>query len=119
MKAKDKILVLLLTLIFAITVPIFILFLFHLIFADFYTKGFLTGMGHYLVCALMIVANSLSLPVIIYRSYKENIIEVEIINKDSFHNRIILSFLVSILIHIVLSILIENPFKEPPGLNFM
>lgn len=103
---KIKLLLIVISIFCSIIVPILILQLFYILFAEFYTKGFLTGMGHFLVCGIMIILNIVGSQILIQRQYtrvKENIIR-----------NIFIIITVSIILQVGLSIMIENPFKDPP-----
>lgn len=85
-----------------------------------YTKGFLTGIGHMLICMIMIIINAVSIPIIMNRSYKKNIIEDnEGDGGSSFLKTVFYTLSISIIVQISLNILIENPFKDPELPNLL
>lgn len=59
---RQKIMILIITMLISVVVPIAILMTFFLIFPDFYSKGFLTGLGQMLVCGVIIICNAIFLP---------------------------------------------------------
>jgi hypothetical protein len=115
--AKRKLLLVIIALLYSVIVPIMIVSLFFLLFPEFYTKGFLTGLGHMLICGIMILLNIFLIPIISLNYYKKFIIELTTDGKAQFTNRILILLSISVVTQVVLSILIENPFKDPPS-NF-
>jgi small-conductance mechanosensitive channel len=110
LKTKEKFLIIFFSLIFAIGIPILILFIFNFMFAEFYSKGFLNGIAHMFIGLIMIIVNAVSLPVITFKSYKKKSDDKKGNDSNKFILTIVLSLLISVFIQIVLSILIENPF---------
>ncbi|MBP1906334.1 polyferredoxin [Paenibacillus turicensis] len=107
MKKKNKQLLLIVISIFgSIILPILILQLFYILFAEFYTKGFLTGIGHLFVCGIMIIVNIVGSQILIQRQYNRV--------KKNIRRNIFIIITVSIILQVGLSIMIENPFKDPP-----
>ncbi|WP_217591935.1 hypothetical protein [Cohnella sp. GbtcB17] len=106
---RSKLKVGILTVLLSIVMPVLIQFIFRIIFADYYTHGgFLPGLGHYFVTALMIIVNLIAAPIIILSIYtkleQENIAEALL-------KRITIVFVASVIVQIGLSIWIENPFS--------
>lgn len=111
MKTRIEILLIVVLIFCSIVLPILILGLFHLLFAEFYTEGFLTGLGHLLVCGLMIILNICTSPILIHSQFHKG--------KEDLTRYIIIFFIVSIILQVTLSILIENPYKDPPLPNII
>jgi len=102
--------------IFSIAIPIAIISLFFLIFPDFYSKGFLTGIAQlYIVCPVMMIANLIISTAYLGEYFKSQTAENRVSqNKHKYFLRIG----ISILVQIGLNILIENPFRDPPSWGF-
>lgn len=95
--------------------PVLMQLIFSVIFADYYKNGFfLPGFGHYMVTALMIIVNLIAAPMIVFLNYPS--LEQEDLG-NILLTRITIIFAVSIVVQIVLSIMIENPFS-PSTPNF-
>ncbi|OKP84688.1 hypothetical protein A3842_07915 [Paenibacillus sp. P3E] len=109
MKTRMKLLLIVISIFCSIVLPVLILELFHLLFPEFYTKGFLTGLGHLLICGLMIILNIVTSQIIIHSQYNKG--------KEDMTRYIIIFIIVSIILQVTLSIMIENPFKDPPTIN--
>lgn len=90
----------------SIILPILILQLFYILFAEFYTKGFLTGIGHLFVCGIMIILNIVGSQILIQSRYNKE--------KKNLTRNIFIIIIASIILQAALSIMIENPFKDPP-----
>ncbi|OKP92963.1 hypothetical protein A3848_06185 [Paenibacillus sp. P32E] len=111
MKTRMKLLLIVISIFCSIVLPVLILELFHLLFPEFYTKGFLTGLGHLLICGLMIILNIVTSQIIIHSQYNKG--------KEDMTRYIIIFIIVSIILQVTLSIMIENPFKDPPLPNII
>jgi len=107
---KRQVLLIVISILGSILFPILLLQLFHIWFAEFYTKGFLTGLGHLLVCGLMIVLNIVISQILIQNQYNKD--------KEKLIINLIILIIVSIILQISLSFMIENPFIDPPLPNF-
>jgi hypothetical protein len=114
--ATTKFLLFLILILVSFGFPLFILMLFNIIFADFYSKGFLTGLLHFFICVIAIVVNAIT-TVIYSINHLRGRSHDNLIDSD-FLKQLALFFIVSILVQIVLSLLFENPFKDPPSFNF-
>jgi len=110
MSKKAQILLNVVLILSSIILPIFILNIFHMMFATFYTKGFLTGLGHLLVCGLMVILNIVTSLILI--QWQRNT------QKEDITVAILIFFMVSLILQVILNILIENPFVDPPLPNF-
>lgn len=111
----NKPMVIFFTVLASTLIPILILVLFFLIFSDFYSEGFLTGLGHILVCGFMMILNSTLGTILVLKTFEKG---TE--NEDGYVPiRILLMVLGSFALQVVLSILVENPFKDPPPFSFM
>ncbi len=114
--AITKFLLFLILILVSFGFPLFILMLFNIIFADFYSKGFLTGLFHLFICVIAIVVNAITSVIISINHLRgrshNNLFD------SKFFKQLALFFLVSILGQIVLSIIFENPFKDPPPFSF-
>ncbi len=108
---KIQFLLIVISIFCSIILPILILQLFYILFAEFYTKGFLTGIGHLLVCGLMIILNIVSSQILIKSQYNKE--------KENITRNIYIFIIVSIILQVALSIMIENPFKDPPLPNII
>ncbi|MFC3746205.1 hypothetical protein [Paenibacillus sp. GCM10012306] len=109
--------VIIISLIGSIILPVLIILLFHVIFPDFYTKGFLTGIGHVIIGGIMMVLNVIIGPNLIVLYYEDMMKSKE--STVSFYRAILIFILVSVVVQITLSILIENPFTEPTSGMFL
>jgi hypothetical protein len=107
-----KSLVVTISIIGAIILPYFIVLFFHVIFPDFYTKGFLTGLGHMMIGGIMIFLNLIIGPNVVLLYYKDMVNDKK--TPESFYKAILILILVSVAVQVTLNILIENPFKDPP-----
>lgn len=116
---KQKVFIALGALLISIVVPVLILMSFFLIFPDFYSEGFLTGLGQIILCGIIIMFNAIFFPCISVLYFKKFINDYGIEKgKIILANRLILLLVVSAVVQIVLSIIIENPFKDPKLPNF-
>lgn len=113
-EGRQKTLISIIAMIISVVVPIVILRAFFLIFPDFYSQGFLTGLGQMLVCAVIIICNVIIFPSATVYYFKKFVPTFGVkIGRERLIKRILLFLVISVVIQIVLSILVENPFKEP------
>ncbi|GGG67426.1 hypothetical protein GCM10010918_22580 [Paenibacillus radicis (ex Gao et al. 2016)] len=111
---SQKILIAVIALLVSVIIPILVLNIFYLIFPDFYKDGFLTGLGHMLVCGIIIFIHAILIPSIAVFYFQDLTLKFGTERGITMLiNRIILLLVCSVIIQIVLSILIENPFIEP------
>ncbi|MNB65292.1 hypothetical protein D3C81_385930 [compost metagenome] len=90
----------------AFLLPVAILKLLFIIFSEFYTKGFMTGLGQALICILMIAVNVITMIMSSERIQDGKIKDVK--------KYILLVVFFSVFTQITLSLIIENPFIDPP-----
>ncbi|WP_336773243.1 hypothetical protein [Paenibacillus sp. MMO-58] len=113
-EGRQKILISIIAMFISVVVPIAILRAFFLLFPDFYSQGFLTGLGQMLVCGVIIICNAIFFPSATVYYFNKFVPAFGVkIGRDRLVKRIILFLVVSVVIQIVLSILVENPFKAP------
>lgn len=111
MNTKVKIWLISITLLSSISIPLLILYVFEFIFADYYSKVILGGLAHLFIGLVMVIINVATMPLIIYKYYKKYVInDSDGYGTYNFVKTAIISLLVIILMQIILSILIENPF---------
>jgi len=96
--------------ILSLAIPIILLSLFFIIFSDFYSKGFLTGLSHIIICLLMMAIN-LAISTIWLGKYFRNEGEQEI-------TKLFFGLILSLIAQCILNILLENPFIDPPVRGF-
>jgi hypothetical protein len=88
--------------------PLFILMVFDIIFADYYSKVILAGLLHLFIGVIAIMVNATTSVIISINHLRgrshNNLFD------SKFFKQLALFFLVSILGQIVLSIIFENPF---------
>ncbi|WNS46703.1 hypothetical protein [Paenibacillus sp. MMS20-IR301] len=89
--------------------------LFYIIFADFYSNGFLTGLPQFFICLVIMIINLLMGFFFAEKYWLAK-------NGGQDGKRVIRHFLVylasGILVQIILNVIIENPFKDPPAPPF-
>ncbi|MBM6996003.1 hypothetical protein IM700_010135 [Paenibacillus sp. DXFW5] len=100
----------------SLILPIIIVLLFFVIFSGFYNKGFLTGLGQLMVCGFMMLLNS-TIILNMLLIYCEGLIESK--EYKTLRKAIIFTILISVAIQTILSILIENPFRDPSSGMFL
>jgi len=101
-----------LIILFSIAIPIIIISLFFIIFSDFYSKGFLTGAVQlFMITPLMILVNIVISMIYLNSHFNSSSKKGNIRRNNVKYFKMLC---VSILIQIILNILVENPFKEPP-----
>lgn len=107
---RNKVLLTSFSVVLSILCPILVVLLFRLMFSNFYEQeAFLPGLGHIMICILMVIVNLIINPITVTRYYNQFIDN----NPEKIIGVVIVIFSLSIAAQIILSILIENPFREP------
>lgn len=94
----------------SLAIPIILVSLFFIMFSDFYSKGFLTGLTHIIICLFMLVIN-FAISTVWLGKYFQADGEYKL-------SKLFLGLLLSLLAQCMLNILLENPFTDPPVRGF-
>lgn len=99
----------------AVAVPAGVQMLFSVIFADFYKKGFLTGLLQAFICLVIMFIHLIMGFYFTEKYWAER-------NKELDGKRVIRHFLIylaaGVLAQVCLNIIFENPFVDPPAPSF-
>ncbi|TYP77550.1 hypothetical protein BCM02_102110 [Paenibacillus methanolicus] len=118
-EGNSKTLIIISVLLLSIGIPSAIQMIFFLSFPGFYEKGFLTGIGQLFICGITIVGNAIIIPyrgLFFFNRYVHQFgIET---GKSKLIRKVALLLLISAVLQILLTITVENPFKDPPVPQF-